>query len=197
MVSNIEAIGRLPLLSESIRELKSLSLDDIHRQCMTNSQIKAIAFDGVKNAYVAPLGLSDIPCSLDAICLFENDLLVFVEFKNGSIDSREAHRIRKKVYDTLLIFQDLTSIKIEDLRQCAELVLVYRSDLNLPKEGEFEKPLQNAPSRESIQDYIFRLGNTENIRFDLEQFQSYCFKSVHTYSPEEFEDYLKGKESIL
>ena len=85
MPSSIQAIGSLPEFTRHIHKLETLSCDTAHSECMTNSQIKAIGFDGVKDAYIESLNLSDIPCSLDAICLFQNGLITFIEFKNGHI----------------------------------------------------------------------------------------------------------------
>ncbi len=193
---DVSSIARDPRLRKHIDTLQSLSRDNSHEEFLTDSTILAIGFDKVKKEYTDPLRLTETPCSVDALCLFENDSLVFVEFKNGRLNSMEVFGLRKKVYDSLLIFQDISGINLTTLRSKATLVLVFRKDLN-PAEGDDRQSLPMAPSRDKIVSRLFELADKELIRFDLERFKSYCFKDVHTYSPEEFDTYLQNKKSIL
>lgn len=192
----VRFIAENPRFRKHTETLHSLSRDNSHEKFLTDSTIPAIGFDKVKKEYSDTLGLTETPCSVDAICLLENDSLVFIEFKNGRLNNTEIYGLRKKVYDSLLIFQDISGISLTTLRSRATFVLVFRKDLN-PKDDDNRQSLSIAPSRDKIINQVFKLASKELIRFDLERFKSYCFKDVHTYSPEEFEAYLRNKKSLL
>lgn len=198
-MSSIKVLSNDPAFSNHIETLEELSRDDSHDHAVTGSQIKAIAFDEVRNEYAAPLKLKNGPNSMDAICVFtdgDDSSLAFVEFKNGKLDKRDAFEIRKKIYDTLLIFQDLTGISLATLRAHAACILVYRKDLNPDDEHEGEF-IPASPSRDTIGDHIAGLAHQEIVRFGLARFFSYCFKEVHTYGPDDFDAYLENKASLL
>lgn len=198
-MSSIKTLSNDPAFSNHIETLEELSRDDSHGHAVTRSQINAISFDEVRNAYVAPLKLKNGPNSMDAICIFTDggdSSLAFIEFKNGKLDARDAFEIRKKIYDTLLIFQDLTGISLTTLRAHAACILVYRRDLNPDGEHEGE-PIPVSPSRDMIGAHVAGLAHEEIVRFGLARFWSYCFKEVHTYGPDEFDAYLEDKVSLL
>lgn len=140
-MSNIKSLSNGPAFSNHIETLEELSRDDSHDHAVTGAQTKAIGFDRVRNEYVAPLKLRNGPNSMDAICVFTDDedsSLAFIEFKNGKLYKRDAFEIRKKIYDILLIFQDLTGIGLATLRAHATCILAYRKDLNPDDEHEGE-----------------------------------------------------------
>ena len=97
---------------------------------MTESEVPAVDFDLVKEKYIEDLGLSDVPKSNDALLDMGKGKLAFIEFKNGYIDSKKQFDIRKKIYDSTLIFTDIVSAGISQMRQCVEYVLVYNENAN-------------------------------------------------------------------
>ena len=170
--------------------LKELSKDNSVQdniQYMTESFKEAVDFDKVKSVYVNTLGRSeDNAASVDAL-LFLPENVVFIEFKNGKVNNRN---IKDKIRDSLLLFCDITEKNISVTRQEAEFILVYNLEKN-PLPNQLKKEvIQPSSSRVDIAKYISKKGGKEFILFDLERYQGLYFKKVHTYSKQEFEDFL-------
>lgn len=87
--------------------LKELSYDDKKNVFMIDLDAEAINFDKVKEKYIKNLKLSDTPSSNDALVLEYSGRIFFVEFKNGNLQ-KEVFKLGKKIYDSVLIFTDLT-----------------------------------------------------------------------------------------
>ena len=171
----------------SLRELSKDNSDGI--QYMTESMIEAVDFDALKTGYVNALGLSEeAVSSVDALILTEN-CQVFVEFKNGDMKN-EKRKVKDKVRDSLLLFCDIAKKDISYTRQYMDFVLVYNLEKN-PIPNQLTKGVQESPSRVDIAKYFSKKAGEEFIRFELERFKKVYFRNVHTYSSEEFEDYLK------
>ena len=95
----------------NIKPLQILSRDDSNTNnihYMVDSQISAIDFDKVKEIYAKGLGISQTPTSIDAILPLE-ERFIFIEFKNGKINSEEKRNIKSKIKDSLLIFCDIVN----------------------------------------------------------------------------------------
>ena len=75
-----------------------------------------------KDEYVKKLGLSQAPRSNDAL-FAEGDegSIVFVEFRNGTV---KEFIVRKKIYDSVLLYTDITSSWISAMRKSAKFILV-------------------------------------------------------------------------
>ena len=71
---------------------------------MTESQLRVVNFDAVKDEYIKPLRESETPKSNDALMQKLNGSFVFIEFKYGRIDTNAAFSLRRKIFDSLLIF---------------------------------------------------------------------------------------------
>lgn len=190
-------IEKYPLLANCITTLKDTSIDKSNNEVvyMTESPRQAVNFDEVKEKYIKNLKLSETPKSNDA--LFDNGkgFLVFVEFKNGYIDKQRQFALRKKIYDSVVIFSDITSESISDMRKNVGYILVYNEGTNADnKDSEFIKKkrehVQYSSSFNNIAQNLSKLARKEYICFGLELFKNYCFKEVHTYTIEEFEEYL-------
>lgn len=182
----------------TLRETSIDKHDAENLEYMTGCQKKVIDFDKVKDMYISKIGVSEIPKSNDALFLEKSGQIVFVEFKNGFIKRSKQFDIRKKIYDSLLIFSDITSLGIGYLRKNAKYILVYNEERNkdnpdIPNELK-ENMAQRSESYDRIVKYVRKLGKEEYVLFGLNMFKDYCFKSVHTYSRKEFEMYLKNLE---
>ena len=183
---------------DHISNLKETSIDkrDGTLQYMTCSDREAINFDDVKNEYVKLLKVSETPKSNDALFDDGKGCLVFVEFKNGFMDDTKQFAVRKKVYDSVLIFADITSMRISDMRNYMKYILVYNEkanqDNNRDKElkKKREAAVQPSSSYDNFAKKISKYANKEYVCFGLRIFENYCFKEVHTYTEKEFEDYL-------
>lgn len=191
------------IFNHHISNLKETSLDDrgdMRETYMTDSLLPAIDFDGVKDEYVQGLGLSEIPRSNDALFDDGKGSLVFVEFKNGFINSKKQFAIRKKIYDSMLMFTDITSTKLSDTRTGMNYILVYNETVNATNDDQelAEKQrvvAQLSPSYDSIAKTIGGYAKEEYICFGLRIFKNYCFREVHTFTEKEFQRYLTSLQS--
>lgn len=185
-----------PIFSENLSTLKETSVDKRDSNnyiCMTESNRPVVSFDLVKEKYTENLRLSSVPKSNDALFDDENGKLIFVEFKNGYIDSKKQFDIRKKIYDSTLIFSDIVSAGISNLRQCMEYVLVYNEIANAANPDISDKKanyVQESAFFDRFAKTMGRLAKDEYVGFGVKMFENYCFKKVHTYTEREFEKYL-------
>lgn len=171
--------------------LKETSKDDADKKdikYMTSSEFEVIDFDRVKNDYIKGLKLEDTPKSNDVICIKNNELY-FIEFKNGDM-KKEIHKVRRKIYDSLLIFTDIIEKGISYTRENLNYILVYNKDYRANLMKKLDKAeIQESKSFDKIPNFLNRLGDIEPDPFELrKQFKSLYFKKVHTYTSEEFEE---------
>ena len=165
---------------------------------MTQFTRSAVNFDAVKKEYSSPLKLSKVPSSNDALFDDGKGSLVFVEFKNGFITREKILEIWKKIYDSTLIFTDITSTGISYTREHMKYILVYNEtvnqdnniDENLKKKRN--TTVQPSPSFDAFAKNVGKYANEEYVCFGLKMFQNYCFKEVHTYTKSEFDTYLSA-----
>lgn len=183
------------IFSDNASNLKEISKDDSDKEnihYMTESLKEAVDFDAVKTNYANVLKLSE-ECASSVDGLFEaTECLVFIEFKNGKMKG-EKQKVKEKVRDSLLIFCDITGKHIADTREWSEFILVYNIDKNPMPNQVKKEAVQESYSRVEIAKHFSNKAKKEFIRFDLEKFKTLYFKEVHTYSEDEFQDYLKKR----
>lgn len=173
-----------PISRSHTDTLKEMSKDTSTEpaQYMTESTTEAVNFDKVKRAYVNRLGLSEKAAkSCDALAFLSGGP-TFIEFKNGKVSPGE---IKNKIRDSLLIYGGITGQSITETRQIMEFVLVYNPEKNIDKSHQ--------TSRETIAELVTNKAKTELRRFDLEDYRTLYIRNVHTYTPEEFENYLGSR----
>lgn len=177
--------------------LKETSLDKRDNgslSYMTESLMRVINFDDVKDEYIKCLKLSDVPKSNDALFDDGSGTIIFVEFKNGYMDNIKQFAVRKKIYDSTLIFTDILSIGISDMRKCVEYILVYNKSVNETNPDIISKKrnyVQQSSSFNSFAEGLSALAKEEYVYFGIKMFENYCFKKVHTYDEAEFDNYIK------
>ena len=157
------------IFDKHISTLQKTSIDTCNGKDMTNSQYPVVDFDEVKDEYIDKnsLKLKDIPSSVDAILKKGNDIF-FIEFKNGRLDAKDVYDIRKKIYDTLLIYGDITGNTINYTREFVEFILVCNAERN-SKENLAETFQKNKMSESSLFSPLF-------------PFEKYCFKKISVYT---------------
>lgn len=148
---------------------------------MTQSEIEVVNFDEVKNEYIQDMKLSVTPCSNDALYIDKEGKYYFVEFKNGKMNSKKIYNVQNKIYDSLLIFCDITSRNISFCRENVNFILVYNESKNPKEDGE----TQESP-RVAIGKHFSAKAKKKFIRFDLEKFKTIYFKEVDTFTEKEF-----------
>jgi hypothetical protein len=180
-------IKSIDILKNAMCPLKDASKDnhdgtDIY---LTESVIPVINFDEVKNAYVKDLKAKEVPSSNDALYANGQDLF-FIEFKSGDVP-RKVYDIRRKIFESLLIFTDIVNVGISYTRANMSYILVYNEEKNPLSEKE-QKEMQNSQSRVDIGTHFWeKKAKKHYIRFGLERFERLYFKNVYTITQTEFE----------
>jgi len=188
-------IKNYPIFATNILSLQKISCytnDNQPPKPMICSKINAVSFDKVKDEHIKGLHLSDIPKSNDALCKDKGGSVVFVEFKNGSIDKKVQHDIRRKIYDSVLIFTDITESRITEMRKNVDYILVINEDKNSQTIKEKNTHVQESDSYTSLATAVSKEANEKLIRYGLKMFKNYCFKEVSVLSKSEFEEYAKS-----
>lgn len=184
-------IGDFSIFRDSISTLKETSKDnhdgiDLY---MTESTLETVNFDKVKDKYIENMNLCDSPKSNDALFFNPEGKLIFIEFKNGLIDTNKCFDVRGKIFDSVLILTDIIGRGISFTRENMDYILVYNQERNPDNENEDSaKHVQESDSRDAIGKRLMALGGENHIKFGLERFKKYCFKNVFTYNENEFDD---------
>ena len=178
--------------------LKQTSKDDNNEEYMTESQIKVINFDSVGgDKYTRNNNLSIQLKTNDVLFLHSDRIYTFIEFKNGKlldksnrIDIKKLKDIELKILNSMFVLGDIEEKSLNILKEITNYILVYNEEKNSPNEknsiSEIGNYFVNQGSSLSVGENTF--GKDEIICFGLEKFKNYCFKNVHTYSKEEFEE---------
>lgn len=171
-------INDYDILRNNKRSLRELSEDSANSEYMTESIMEAIDFDTVKENYARKLGIAlNSAFSVDAI-LCKNNKIIFIEFKNGMIEKAITQNIQNKIRDSLLILNAITDINVCTTQKEAEFILVYNERKN--------------NSKKNITNSIMKKAKKEMILFGLQRFETLYFKDVHTYTKQEFKQYIKN-----
>ena len=177
--------------------LKQTSKDDNNEEYMTESTIRVINFDSVGGDKYSKNNRLNIQLKTnDVLFLHNNKKYTFIEFKNGKlldktnkIDIKKLKDIELKILNSLFVLGDIEEKSLSSLKEITDYILVYNEEKNTPNERN---------SISEIGNYFINQGNIssektktereEIICFGLEKFKGYCFKNIHTYSKEEFEE---------
>lgn len=189
MEMECQELYNIPIFKQNMSTFKETSYDKDGEEpgYMTDSQIQVINFDKVKDGYIKNLALSNTPCSNDALYFGKDNKIFFVEFKNGVLDERPRRNfnICKKIYDSLLIFNDIVNKNISFCRENLYFILVYNENKN---KREACKTEQEESSKAIISKKIHKKAKKKFIRFGLDRFEKLYFKEVFTYTESEFEN---------
>lgn len=140
---------------------------------MTESNFEVVNFDMVKRQYLNELGFSEEDAkSVDAV-FQSGDKYYLIEFKNGTIDSKN---IKEKVKDTLLILGDIVGSTLSDSREKFEFILVYSEELH-----------RNINYRNLIALHRAQQSKIDFDMFGLNHMQGYYFKNVDALLPQKLE----------
>ncbi len=189
---------KIALFRDNMSSLRETSKDSDspNPECMTNSEIAVVNFDKVKESYIKDMKLSFTPCSNDALYIDKNGDLYFIEFKNGIMTRPMIFNVYNKIYDSLLIFNDIVGQNISFCRKHVNFILVYNESKNLSEDYNNEgknlskdgKIKNQDCSKAKIGKYFYSKAKKKYIRFGLERFEKLYFQEVFTYTQQEFED---------
>lgn len=178
-----------------LSNLREISTDDAHDEVMTQLGLPTYNFDKVKCLYTNRLLKSEESCSSCDGVLWNKNLKVLIEFKNGNkIQKKDIHL---KILNSLLLLCDINSCSISDFRDELIYILVYNEVNNpiTPQEiRQYEKlrddEVQESINRNIIGRYFCRIAKSEFVRYDLLKYKGLYFKEVHSYSQYEFESWM-------
>ena len=181
--------------------LMEASEDDKNGEYMTQSTEKVIDFDKVKEEYIKNIHPKVTPASNDVLMKID-DKIYFIEFKNGNITKKEIYNVKRKIFESLLIFSDITGETISFTRENVNYILVYngekskkyiehiieeRQKCNLNKLEDDE--IQESVAFDEFTSQMAKLANYHMDIFGLDkQFSKMYFKSVKTYDIDEFNE---------
>lgn len=154
---------------------------------MINYQTNVIDFDKVKEDYCQKYkACGKASQSVDALVVDKNNRIIFIEFKNGNLKNKKS-KLKSKLRDSLLIFNDLNNLKLDFSRKNCEYILVYNYDKNIN--------LVQTERREAglmmIQNTLANLGGQEFVHFGLHPLKGVFVSEVHTYSKQDFDSYYQ------
>lgn len=181
--------NNIPIFKDNMTTFKETSYDKDGKEprYMTNSEIQVINFDKVKNWYIKDMFLSSTPCSNDALYIGKDNKIFFVEFKNGALEKNKKmiFNVYNKIYDSLLIFNDIVHQNISFCRENLYFILVYNESKNSYEECETKQ--EDSP-KAMISKLIHNKAKKKFVRFGLDKFEKIYFKEVFTYTESEFEN---------
>lgn len=182
----------IPIFNSNIESIKEVSYDDKNKEYMITSQLQVINFDKVKKEYCKNFSIKSPPKSCDGLYI-SGDKIFLLEFKNGKVDSFDVGR---KIYDSILIFSDLTESRISETRKNVEYILIYNKEKNnsgREDEKNSARNIQQSENYEKLEQSFFKIAKEEMKKFNLERFETYVLKEIHTYTKEEFEKFFIKK----
>ena len=181
--------NKIDLKKYNTSTLKQTSKDDNNKEYMTECEsIKVIDFDSFGTKYFGKK-MKKLNIKLktnDVLFLKENGKYTFIEFKNvnfqidrnNKINIEKLKELEEKILGSIFILLDVTKMNFNEIIENIDYILVYNKEKN--------------SSFADIGNLIYNQtkNNKEDrvINFGLEKFKNYCFKNVHTYSKEEFEE---------
>ena len=170
----------------NLTSMKAASWDSDNNVYMLEDDTIVVNFDNVVVEYGIQCGAS-FARSVDAFYCDNTGACYFVEFKNGKLDKGKIFEIKQKIYDSLLIFSDITGLTLSDYRDNFEFVLVYNEEKNPNLFNAFPAP-SNSPALREFVDGLARQGGKVFEGEGLESFEKYCFKSVRKMTVDELEE---------
>lgn len=124
------------ILTDNLDTLKETSKDTANGSYMSNSMYQVVNFDLVKKSHIFKGShiCSHNLRSNDALVLLSNDKFVFIEFKNGNLDTYaeelKNEKIRSKINESLWILNDIIEENLQFDRQSINYILVYNKSKN-------------------------------------------------------------------
>lgn len=181
--------------------LTKTSFNQEANKAMINSSIEVIDFDKAKCKYIQGKDVGITPTSNDALWIKEDEL-VFVEFKDGNMRS-EIYKVKRKNFESLLIFLDIIEETISFSRASITYILVYNEENSkkyidkiikerMLKEQELQKDeVLESSAFDSIANVLGDLSKHNMDIFGLrQQFKNMYFKEVYTFTKSEFKKYI-------
>jgi len=159
--------------------LTKISEDTSNKTNMVSSDLEVVDFDAVKGKFVSTLGTRSANSlkSNDGFFVVNENLQYFIEFKNGELKENNKSiegELRQKNYDSVSILSSMTGCCIDTIKNKTEYILVYNAKKYKPK-----KIITDTLARKAKE--------TAKPILNLDFFEGFLFKKVHTITPKQFE----------
>ena len=142
-----------------------------------------VDFDDVKDDFLSGLGKrNEYAKSVDALYQ-DSGGIFFVEFKSGGFDNSE---IKKKAYDSLIIFSNITKQDAEFIRNNVSFLLVISNSRYDSLSDKDKRAMALAAKGE--QDFVI---------YGLDKMRGYMFKSVNCMSAFRYEKYIAKRDIMV
>jgi len=176
---------------KNMSTLQETSKDAHNGEYMTTSQIKVINFDNVKDEYYKKLDIKDTPMSIDALYIREDEKIIFIEFKNGYINQTEQFNLKRKIYDSVLIFSGIVGMNLQTMRNKVDYVLVINENKNREEKEKMASYVQPSGTYNKGVNYVGKRANKKYSPYGLsKRFENFCFKNVDVFNKNDFEKYI-------
>jgi hypothetical protein len=162
--------------------LELTSRDTVRSVYMTSCKKQVVDFDKFKTDFSKKLSLGEMPKSCDALCMFSNNELFLIEFKNGQIDDKIRFDIRRKVFESLLMLTEQFNITTGFTRCNMTFILVYNENNEHSGKTKIAKGLSTLAKDNSFSQFL-----------GLHYFEKLYFRKASAYSRAEFEANFVGK----
>lgn len=182
------AYDEIEIFNSNKETLKKISEDSSQNPYiyMTESDKEAICFDKVNSNYIKGMKLPDNPESNDALYIVNENEIYFIEFKNGKLNNKDKiFNLYEKIYNSLLIFTDITKADLEYCRNHLNYILVYNESKN-----PTDKNSNQDTSKNQIAKHFSNKAGKTFCLFHLNKFEKIYFKKVLTYTEKEFEKFI-------
>lgn len=176
----------LPEILKITCPLKESSKDSTHETSMTDSLLEVIDFDEVPKRYAREVRIRTLPKSNDALYVTKEKKWIFIEFKNGEVKKEEIYR---KLYDSLLMLEELEIADWDFFRNHATYILVYNENVYCEKNTR----LQKSQNRDDLYRHIRNRAETVRNLYEIRKLEGYLFEHAWTYNEEQFAEYFVKK----
>jgi hypothetical protein len=167
------------MLAEFGDSLEQISVDTVEQAhpegrgvFMTSCQKEIVNFDKFKEYIAAKYAPDGSPSSCDGLYMRADNEWYLIEFKNGKIDEKEIFKIRRKIFESLLLLLEKLDKTIAFSRENLTFVLVYNKMI---ARIEIAKSLDNLSKKH---DYSFTV---------LNNLKKLYLKEVFFWKKDEFE----------
>ena len=110
--------------------------------------------------------------------MLQNENLIFLEFKNGNIDSKTKKDICDKIFSSVLVLLTILDEKVSDLKSKLKFILIYNKDKN----GDINIAINLSKDAKS----------SECKKFDLSGYGKLYFSQTNIFDKDKFNAFLIG-----
>ena len=173
----------LKIFSDNVSNLHDVSKDTSVNPIvyMTASTKQCFSFDDIKRDFTKNNKISQQPCSADALFVNDKgDYIAFIEFKNGTLGTKEVFKIYEKMYCCSIILSNIIKKPTDFIKDNIDFYIVYNGEKN-------SVGITPSKSRDVIAKSVYRLAKKNMVDFNVEQFERFLYRKVYTYTEKEFE----------